>query len=258
MTHGYYQFIDKIYNKLGINLHLYKEKQMKRRLTSLKQKRGFTNFNTYYNALEKDSELLEEFIDRLTINVTEFYRNPQRWEVLQSIVFPKLMKQSNTLNIWSAACSTGEEPYSLALMLTEHFPRANFNIVATDLDKKALEKAKRGQYISRSLKDLPKSMKNKYFKKDGSLYHLDESIKKMVTFKEHDLLSDPYPKNNDLIVCRNVLIYFTEEAKEKIYRNFSQSLANGGVLFVGSTEQIFNPEKYDLSILETFFYEKQT
>lgn len=256
MGNEYYSFIDRIYRKLGINLHLYKENQMKRRLTSLRDKRGFTSFQSYYEALQNDEQLLDEFIDRLTINVTEFYRNPKRWDVLENVVFPKLLKKSRSLNIWSAACSTGEEPYSIALMLTEKFPQASYKILATDLDEKALAKAKKGEYISRSLKDLPKYMQQKYFTKDGSLYLIDDSLKKHITFKKHDLLSESYPKNIDLIVCRNVLIYFTERAKKTIYEKFSESLANEGVLFVGSTEQIFNPAQYRLKVLETFFYEK--
>lgn len=256
MGNEYHAFIDKIYDKLGINLRLYKENQMKRRLTSLKNKRDFTSFQSYYYALQKDEYLLDEFIDRLTINVTEFYRNPKRWDILQKTVFPKLLQNSTSLNIWSAACSTGEEPYSIALMLTEHFPQVSFNILATDLDEKALAKAEHGEYISRSLKDLPESLKHKYFTKKGSLYIIDQSLKKHITFKKHNLLSDPYPKNVDLIVCRNVLIYFTDEAKQMIYKRFSQSLKEAGVLFVGSTEQIFNPAQYHLQVLETFFYEK--
>jgi len=256
MGNEYYPFIDKIYRKLGINLHLYKENQMKRRLTSLRDKRGYTSFQSYYEALQSNEQLLEEFIDRLTINVTEFYRNPKRWDVLEKIVFPKLLQNSRTLNIWSAACSTGEEPYSIALMLTENFPQASYKIIATDLDEKALAKAKKGEYINRSLKDLPVHMKQKYFTKKGSLYLIDDSLKKNITFKKHDLLSDSYPKNVDLIVCRNVLIYFTDKAKKTIYEKFSESLSQNGVLFVGSTEQIFNPAQYRLKVLETFFYEK--
>src|SRR5699024_4047449 len=114
------------------------------------------------------------------------------------------------------------------------------------------EQAKDGKYINRSLKDLPTQLKQKHFSKDGSLYMIDNSIKKNITFKKHNLLSDPYPSNIDLIVCRNVLIYFTDEAKKSIYRNFSNSLKSQGVLFVGSTEQIFNPAQYDFKVLETF------
>src|SRR5690606_942475 len=142
----YYLFVKKIHTKLGIDLRLYKEAQMKRRITTLRDKRGFTSYSSYYDALWKDQSLLEEFIDRLTINVSEFYRNPKRWDVLKNTVIPKLLKNNNRLNIWSAACSTGEEPYSLAILLKENFPKVSFNILATDIDANALKRANEGIY----------------------------------------------------------------------------------------------------------------
>lgn len=257
LSDDFYSFIDRVYQKLGINLHLYKETQMKRRLTSLRNNRGYSNFTSYFRALENDDDLLKEFIDRITINVTEFYRNPKRWSLLQNKIIPFVIKNKTQLNIWSAACSTGEEPYSIALMLKEHFPQININILATDLDETAIDVAKQGIYNERSLKDLPRHLKAKYFRKRDQLFHLDPKIKKQVTFKKHDLLTDPYPKNKDIIICRNVLIYFTDEAKDMIYEKFSKSLVEKGVLFVGSTEQIFNPGQYQLSVLDTFFYQKR-
>jgi|SRR5690625_29312 len=256
MTDEYSLFKERIYRMLGVNLNLYKEAQMKRRLTSLKRKRGFSSFATYYKALKDNEQLLNEFVDRLTINVSEFYRNPKRWAVLQQKIFPELLKDKQKLSIWSAACSTGEEPYSLALMLTEHFPDADVHILATDIDENAIQKANDGIYQANALKGLPKIMKTKYFTKNNSLYHIDQDIKRMVTFKKHDLLRDAYPMNIDLLVCRNVLIYFTDEAKHMIYQKISNALSHQGILFVGSTEQIFNPMQYNLSVVDTFFYEK--
>ncbi|API90407.1 MULTISPECIES: CheR family methyltransferase [Virgibacillus] len=255
MDKDYTQFIAKVKTKLGIDLHLYKETQMKRRLTSLRNKRGYKDFASYYRALGQDKRLLNEFVDRLTINVSEFYRNPIRWEVLQTSVLPKLVEQS-PFTIWSAACSTGEEPYSVAMMLAEHFPNASYRIIATDIDEAALDKAKQGIYQKQALKDLPEKFITKYFTDQQGLYYLSPSIKQRVTFRKHNLLADTYPNNIDLIICRNVLIYFTDEAKEEIYQRFSQALNKNGVLFVGSTEQIFHPEKYQLRLLDTFFYQK--
>src|SRR5690625_1857064 len=256
MDQDYNGFISRIKKLIGIDLSLYKEAQMKRRITSLRDKRGFKSFVLYYQALKQDDTLLNEFIDRLTINVSEFYRNPKRWEVLQEKVIQHLIKDKINLTIWSAACSTGEEPYSLAIMLKENFPEIRANILATDIDEKALDKAKQGIYKEQSLKDLPEIYKNKYFVQKNGLCYLDNHIKKMINFKKHNLLADRYPQNVDLIICRNVLIYFTDEAKQKIYTDFSNSLSQNGILFVGSTEQIFNPDKYDLSVFDTFFYKK--
>src|SRR5690625_1241354 len=252
----YHTFVTKMNEKIGIDLTFYKEAQMKRRLTSLRNKRGYSSFDSYYKALTEDEELLEEFIDRMTINVSEFYRNPKRWDILREKVLPKLIDKKQRLTIWSAACSTGEEPYSLAIMLQEHFPNVQASIIATDIDEKVLNKAKEGSYNEQALKSLPKAKKSKYFMYKNNKYYVDEKLKKYITFKKHDLLKDAYPKDVDLIVCRNVLIYFTDEAKDLIYKRFSESLVSKGILFVGSTEQIFNSNDYQLTLYDTFFYEK--
>lgn len=256
MSIEYSDFIKYIKRKLGIDLFLYKETQMKRRITSLREKRGFTDFNSYSMALDKDNLLLQELIDRITINVSEFYRNPKRWEVLKNKVLPILFDDNREITIWSAACSTGEEPYSLAMMLSEYFPDYRFKIIATDIDEQALAKAKQGIYQEQALKDLPTELKNKYFRVEHKLYYIDPKLKEMIQFKKHNLLADPYPTKINLIVCRNVLIYFTDNAKAIIYSNFSKALVDKGILFVGSTEQIFTPQTYNLSLVDTFFYQK--
>lgn len=252
----YQAFVKSIKKKTGIDLNLYKEVQMKRRLTSLRDKKGFKDFSSYFNALASDQELLSEFLDKMTINVSEFYRNSARWQVLEKKILPDLLKKQSHLKVWSAACSTGDEPYTIAMMLSEHIDLSKVSILATDIDDKILERAQKGIYTERALKEVPKSLKDKYFKYENSLYTIDDRFKKAITFKKHNLLSDPYPSGFDLIVCRNVLIYFTEEAKTEIYHKFSRSLNNNGVFFVGSTEQIFSPESYNFRVLDTFFYQK--
>ena len=254
---AYEKFTDNVYKKFGLNLKLYKEAQMKRRLTSLRDKNGFNNFTSYYAAIEQDSALKDEFIDRITINVSEFYRNPQRWDVLRDKVIPKLIAGKRSIRIWSAACSTGEEPYSLAMLLNEHYSHINVSIIASDIDDNALDKAKKGCYEESALLHIPKSKKSKYFTYKDNKYYVDPSLKKLITFQKHNLLENPYPRNIDLIVCRNVLIYFTDEAKQEIYSKFSQSLVANGVLFVGSTEQIFQPQEYNFKLFDTFFYAKK-
>lgn len=253
----YEQFIEGIKRKTGIDLALYKEAQMKRRLTSLYEKKGFRNFVDFLAALEKNRDLMNEFLDRMTINVSEFYRNGKRWEVLQNKIFPLLLRNNKRPKIWSAACSTGEEPYSLAMVLSHHIPLAQIGILATDLDENVIQKAKLGLYPERSLAEVPKDVQAKYFEKEGQFYKVKDEIKRTVTFKKHNLLKDSYESNFDLIVCRNVMIYFTEEAKDEIYANFSKALRPGGILFVGSTEQIFNPARYDFEVEDTFFYRKK-
>jgi chemotaxis protein methyltransferase CheR len=258
MINDYQVFIEKVYDKLKIDLNQYKEAQMRRRLTSLREKRGFQDFSSYFQAICEDNNLLNEFVDRITINVSEFYRNPKRWEVLKDSIIPALKQGKKELSIWSAACSTGEEPYSVAILLKEYFPEINATILATDIDDKVLDKAKNGVYHEQALKELPDSLKTKYFKQNGDLFSVNPDIKRRIQFKKHNLLEDMYPKNIDLIICRNVLIYFTDHAKEKIYHHFTDSLVQNGFLFVGSTEQIFSPNKYGLQLFDTFFYQKGT
>ncbi|AOY77240.1 CheR family methyltransferase [Clostridium formicaceticum] len=253
---GYNIFKEKIYKKVGINLSCYKERQMKRRIESLINRNNFTSYDKYFEALNTNTKLLEEFINYLTINVSEFYRNPQQWETLEKEILPNLFKTKNKLKMWSAACSTGEEPYSLAMLLTKFLPLKDIRIIATDIDEGALSKANIGIYSKKSLENLPKEFIDKYFDKVAESYKISENIKNTVTFNKHNLLESPYPDNCDLIICRNVMIYFTEETKNEMYHKFYDSLNNNGVLFVGSTEQIILPHRYKLTPLRTFFYSK--
>lgn len=257
MSSDYQSFIVNIKKKTGIDLSLYKEAQMKRRLLSLYEKKGYNTFQEFFEAIRKDKQLLDEFLDRMTINVSEFYRNSKRWEVLEKKILPKLLANNRRLNIWSAACSTGEEPYTLAMVLSKFMPLCQVQILATDIDENVIARAKVGTYPERSLNEVPEDMKKKYFVKDGSFYHVLDEIKKTVTFRKQNLLSDPFGGPFDLIVCRNVLIYFTEEAKDVLYNKFSSALKTDGIFFVGSTEQIFNPNKYSFETEDTFFYRKK-
>ncbi|MRH42402.1 chemotaxis protein CheR [Aquibacillus halophilus] len=253
----YQDFTLSVMKKTGIDLSMYKEVQMKRRLTSLREKRGFSSFDTYFNAVTTNKELFDEFIDRVTINVSEFYRNYNRWTILENKVLPMLLKKTKKIKIWSAACSTGEEPYTIAMILSKLVNLNSIDIIATDIDEKVLSYARKGVYAERALKEVPISMKKTFFTQDGVSYKIDDRIKNCVTFKKHNLLSDSYSNNFDLIVCRNVLIYFTEDAKHVIYNKFSKSLNPEGIFFVGSTEQIFSPERYGLRVYDTFFYQKK-
>lgn len=253
----YEVFKKNINNLINIDLNCYKEKQMLRRITSLMKRNGFDSFDEYFLKLKTDKELLEQFVNYLTINVSEFYRNLSQWKVLEEYIIPNLIKtKKDPLKIWSSACSTGEEPYSLVMLLTNFFNLKDIKVLATDIDLGAIEKAKIGVYNEKSIKNLPKQFVDKYFQKIGNSYKITDEIKKAVDFKRLDLLKDPFPKDVDLIVCRNVLIYFTNEAKDLIYKKFYSSLSKEGILFVGSTEQILLPEKYGFKPVKTFFYKK--
>ena len=238
-----------------IDLNAYKEAQMKRRIDALIAKYKIKGYDNFVKELKINKDMFEAFVNYLTINVSEFYRNPEQWKVLDKDVFPALIKKfGKNLKIWSAACSTGDEPYSLVMALSEHLPLNNIRIIATDIDKQVIAKAKVGLYNPKSIASVPDKFKKKYFTQVGSSYKISDEIKSRVEFKESNLLKDAYPTGCHLIVCRNVLIYFTEEAKDEVFRKFNKSLAKDGVLFIGSTEQIMNYKEMGYGRLNSFFY----
>lgn len=257
MTYDYEWFKKAVYDLTTIDLSAYKEKQMKRRIDTLIGKNGMKEYDKYIQLLKADKERFEEFVNYLTINVSEFYRNPDQWQLLDKEIFPELIKKfGNNLKIWSAACSTGDEPYSLVMALSRHLPLHQIKIIATDIDKQVIAKAKVGLYGEKSLAGVPADLKKKYFTQVGPSYQISNEIKSRVEFREHNLLKDAYPGDCHLIVCRNVLIYFTEEAKEDIYKKFQAALKPGGVLFIGSTEQIITYKDIGYERKNSFFYEK--
>ncbi|NLK29100.1 MAG: protein-glutamate O-methyltransferase CheR [Clostridiales bacterium] len=258
MLDSYEDFKQSIYLLTKIDLNSYKERQMKRRIDALITKHGITSYAEYVSKLKSDKHLFDEFINYITINVSEFFRNPDQWNLLEREVLPALFECfGKELKIWSAACSTGDEPYSMVMLLSKFMPLSKIKIIATDIDRKVLEKAAIGLYHVKSLKGLPNEFLGKYFTKiSENTYKIADSIKSCVEFKQHDLLKDPYPPNCDLIVCRNVLIYFTDEAKSRIYANFHSSLKKDGILFVGSTEQIIQAQQIGFQNYRSFFYRK--
>lgn len=257
MAMDYEGFKKSVYDLTKIDLSSYKEKQMKRRIDTLIAKNKIVGYDAYLKAIQADKDLFEGFVNYLTINVSEFYRNPEQWEILDKEVFPNLIsKYGKNLKIWSAACSTGDEPYSLVMALSRHLPLNNIKIIATDIDKQVIAKAKVGLYNEKSIAGVPKDLKDKYFTKIGMSYQISDAIKSRVEFKQHNLLKDTYPSDCHLIVCRNVLIYFTEEAKQDIYKMFNQALFSRGLLFIGSTEQIMNYKELNYDRYKSFFYQK--
>ena len=257
MLDNYEWFKKEVYKLTGIDLNFYKEKQMRRRIDTLAKKNKTDSYEAYVQLLKSDKILFEQFINFLTINVSEFYRNPDQWKLMDETVIPKLLREhKRPLRIWSAACSTGDEPYSIAMAFSKHIPLSNIQILATDIDKQVLEQAQAGLYNEKSIAGVPADLKRKYFTQVGNSYKISDELKKCVTFKQHNLLKDPYPHDYDMILCRNVVIYFTDEAKDEIYKKFYQTLGNHGVLFIGSTEQIINYKEVGFSRLSSFYFEK--
>ena len=257
MFENYEKFKKDVLTLTKIDLNCYKEKQMKRRIDTLIGKTNAKTYDQYVSLLKTDKAVLEQFVNFLTINVSEFYRNPDQWSILDKKVFPELIKKfGKNLKVWSAACSTGDEPYSLVMALSKHIPIKQIKIIATDIDKQVLDKARMGLYNEKSIAAVPAEFKSKYFTKIGSSYQISDEIKRQVEFKEHNLLRDPYPSGCDMIVCRNVVIYFTDDAKEEIYIKFNQALKKEGILFIGSTEQIMNYKELNYERSSSFFFVK--
>lgn len=257
MLDNYEWFKTEILKLTKIDLNFYKEKQMRRRINALVTKNGAKSYEEYVALIKKDKVLFEQFVNFLTINVSEFYRNPDQWRLMDEMVIPKILENNRRqIRIWSAACSTGDEPYSLAMVFSKHVPLSNIRILATDIDKRVLEHAQVGLYNEKSIAGVPADMKKKYFTQVGASYQIADEIKRCVEFKEHNLLKDIYPKDFDLILCRNVVIYFTDEAKDMIYAKFFESLKKNGVLFIGSTEQISNYKDIGFDRLSSFYFQK--
>ncbi len=257
MTYDYERFKQEVYRLTSIDLNAYKEKQMKRRIDTLIGKNGVDGYAPYVALLRTNHQKFDEFVNYLTINVSEFYRNPDQWDYMDRIVIPQLVKDfGQKLRIWSAACSTGDEPYSLVMALSRHMPLSKIEITATDIDNQVLEKAKAGLYSAKSVASVPADLKAKYFTQVGPSYQIRDEIKQCVKFEKHNLLLDPYPKDYHFIVCRNVLIYFTEEAKDEIFQKFYQSLVPKGLLFIGGTEQIINYKNMGYARMDSFYYQK--
>ena len=246
-----------VFKLTSIDLNAYKEQQMKRRIDTLISRNKISGYEDFVKALKADKELFEEFVSYLTINVSEFYRNPEQWELMDKQFIPMLIEKfGKNLKIWSAACSTGDEPYSLVMALSRHLPLNQIKIIATDIDKQILAQAKVGIYNEKSIASVPKDLRDKYFTKIGNSYQISNEIKSRVDFRQHNLIKDPYPDKCDFIICRNVLIYFTEEAKDDVFRKFYKSLKTGGFLFIGSTEQIMNHREMGYERKNSFYYEK--
>jgi chemotaxis protein methyltransferase CheR len=245
-----------VHKELGINLSAYKQEQLNRRINSLMTRVGIKTLDEYSKAIKDNFEQRQKFLDFITINVTEFYRNPELFVDLEKQISQELLPNNPNLKIWSAACSIGCEPYTIGIIMNKLSPSGRHNIIATDIDDTILARAKAGEYTQNEMKGINNSDLSKYFSTVDDKYYIESKIKNMVTFKKHDLILDVYDNGFDLIVCRNVVIYFNNDIKQEIYKKFSNSLKKGGLLFVGATESIYNYRDYGFEKASTFIYKK--
>lgn len=247
---------DYVKGSYGIDLAAYKSKQLIRRVENFMARVGAKSEVEFITMLKKDEAISKKFQDHLTINVSEFFRNKEMFLQLEKEIKNRLNPEKTILKIWSAACSYGAEPYTLAIIMDRLTKDKKHNILATDIDLTILQKAKEGKYIKSDIKNVDSNILDKYFQKKDENYYISEDIKKRVNFKRHDLILDRYDSGFDLIVCRNVVIYFTQDAKRKIYEKFYDALNPGGLLFVGATESIYNYREIGFEKAATFIYKK--
>jgi chemotaxis protein methyltransferase CheR len=247
----------KILKMSNINLDAYKDQQMRRRLDMYVSHRQTRSVVEYCQTLESRPDTLADLKHYLTINVTEFFRDHDSFEYLRTTVLPQLIKGRSQLNIWSAGCSHGEEPYSLAIMLDNLAPFLQHRILATDLDEEVLCSARAGgPYSHEALKNVSPSLLQKYFTVCPKGYLVSSRIRHKVEFKQHNLISGSFETGFDLILCRNVTIYFTEGVKNELNRKFYCSLKDGGVLFIGGTEVMLDANSVGFLALKPSFYQK--
>ena len=256
MTNDFTAFYQWVNQNLGLDLHAYKEKQLQRRILTVMKAAGADNLTDYMPLLNKDLELRQQLLDYMTINVTEFYRNPEIFSEFERVLVEYLVPEFKELKIWSAACSIGAEPYTLAMIASKQKIPLSHKILATDIDRPILARAKAGVYKESELKNVSPADREMFFTTENNLYHLQPSLKEKVRFKEHDLLQSEYEGNFQAIICRNVTIYFKTEARDEIYRKFHQALVPGGIFFAGATETISNPGHLGFKKLSTFIYQK--
>jgi chemotaxis protein methyltransferase CheR len=252
----YEVFKQRVYRKTGIDLNLYKAQQMHRRLMGLVERARLTTFSEYAQLIDRDPAELAVFLDRMTINVSELFRNPEKWDELRDRILQSLLKPGRPLRVWSAGCSYGAEPFTLAMLLDHLSPCVRHFLLATDIDRVILEKARHGIFTSADIKNVPRDYRRRYLAAHGEAWQIVPSLRERVTFRAHNLLSDPFESDFDLIVCRNVIIYFTEEAKNLMLARFANSLKPGGMLFLGGTERIFNHREIGLESRIPFFYQR--
>jgi len=248
----------KIRELTQFDLDNYGYNQMIRRLDGYISRFRVNNVAQYFKMIERDKNELEKLQKFLTINVSEFFRDPPQYKILQEEVLPELLRNNLTLNIWSAGCSNGAEAYSIAILLDTLSPYRSHRILATDIDKTILNHAAAGgPYKSADVRHVPNNLWEKYFtKSDGDIY-VTNRIRKKVAFKSHDLTRNPFEENFDLIVCRNVIIYFSAETKKAIKKKFLDALKVNGILFIGATETMLDARNNGFQRLSACYYRKK-
>ncbi len=262
MTAGDPEFVAltrRIAERVGVALDAYKDKCLRRRIAVRMRACGARTYAEYLALLDRTPGEYERLSDALTINVTRFFRNPETWERLQRTYLPPLWDaHSGPLRFWSAGCASGEEAYTLAILGAE-LARARGNgdglervrVDGTDVDARCLERARAACYHADALVETPPDLVRRYFELDGAGYRVIEPVRRRVSLRRSDLSRDPPPaRAYDLIVCRNVVIYFDRATQERLFRMFAELLVPGGLLLLGKVETLFGPARERLALLD--------
>ena len=243
------KFREYFYRKTGIYFGDSKRYFVDKRLIERIKATGHKNFRSYFTFLrfDRSGKEFQELVNLMTVNETYFFREEYQFKCMVEEVLPEILeiKDENLIRIWSVPCSTGEEPYSIAIYLLEYWPQideVDVEIVASDIDTNALKKAKEGIYGKRSVKNVPKSILRKYFVPlpDGNYQIIDE-IREAVEFKKLNvcnIVETKKMRDFDIIFCRNLLIYFDDAARKKVATSFYDSLNPGGFVFLGHSESM--------------------
>ncbi|MCL2138040.1 MAG: protein-glutamate O-methyltransferase CheR [Treponema sp.] len=234
-----------IYDKSSITFSPANRAILESRLKEKLREKSIKTPGEYFRLISADEEELKNFLDSITTNLTRFFRNQPHFDAMEKFVIPEIMKIKNssgnkTIRIWSAGCSTGEEPYSVAMLLNEILPAPwKFEIIASDISLKCLMIAKEGFYGDSKIDGIPPAYLNKYFEKVDGGYHIRSNIQSKIKFDYHNLKNDSGQRGLDLVMCRNVIIYFDEAAQAAVIDRFWNAMAPKSFLFIGHSESLF-------------------
>jgi chemotaxis protein methyltransferase CheR len=252
----YVVFCEGIRRLAGIDLLQYKRGQMERRLRTFAERRGSKSLDAYLAVLRDDADELEQLLDRLTINVSQLWRNPEQWALLGRTVVPELA-ETGKIRIWSAGCSYGAECYTIAAVCLEHAPSARLTIKGSDIDPRMLDRARAGVFSLEDARTVPPASLERWFDRNESGYRAKAQLRALVSFEQTDLLSMRFPAEAyDLVLCRNVVIYFNEGVRDSLHGNLASTLRPGGYLVVGSTERVGVAAEHGLALAHPFTYRK--
>jgi len=243
----------------GVDLTQYKRGQMERRVRTWTQRRGTPDLAEYGQRLRREPEELDAFLDRVTINVSHLWRHEEQWDALQNKILPELARvRHGRIRAWSAGSSYGAEAYTLAAVAREAVPGARVEIQGTDLDRRMVARAREGVFRAEDARTAPQALLRKHFvpAEDGG-WAASHELKRMVRFDTGDLLRMPVPADRyDVILCRNTVIYFTEEVRDALHERLVRALAPGGYLIVGTSERVADPRGLGLTSPFHFIYRK--